>query len=397
MLSAWGEFLNDIGNGYNREFVKNGATFIDYGDLYRKFGMRGAQKRIAEILEEGDLKVLVYHSSASDFHFDPPFFQSLGGKVFRVMTCGDSDYYFDIRDIYYAQAMDLVLVYDWANRYRFMHYGVPAISFYSSYDGKKYHRTDGMEKDIAVSFVGDTLNYAGRREYVDCISQSGISVETFGTGSKNGPVSLEEMVSIFNRTKINLNFTGILGKSMLRSMPDINSLIRQLKGRIAEVALSGGFVLSEYAPGIEEVFKPDSEIVIFRSKEELIEKITYYLAHDAEREAIANAAHKRALRDYAIGSAIPALVGRINELRKQGLRKPQGIYLDKRFIKYFTTFRAAMIAEFLRLGRWRFIMEELGVVLKNRRLDLYRAAALFVFGIPGLKRLYLKYKNTFKL
>ena len=37
-------FLNDLGFGYNREFIKNGATFIDYEKLYLELGNKNVQK-----------------------------------------------------------------------------------------------------------------------------------------------------------------------------------------------------------------------------------------------------------------------------------------------------------------------------------------------------------------
>ena len=95
------------------------------------------------------------------------------------------------------------------------------------------------------------------------------------------------MIDIFKSSKINLNFSKVwrLGKL-------------QIKGRIFQVCMAGGFLLTEYVPGIEKYFKIDKEIVCFHNTEEMIDKITYYLEYDEERRAIAQAGWERATGEY---------------------------------------------------------------------------------------------------
>ena len=49
---------------------------------------------------------------------------------------------------------------------------------------------------------------------------------------------------------------------------------------------------------VAELFEEDREIVMFRSPEELLEKVDYYLAHDRERRQIAEAGLKKVMRCY---------------------------------------------------------------------------------------------------
>ena len=395
ILSTWGDSsANDIGNGYIREFIKNGAVYIDYEDLYLKFGHKRIQDVISSIIDENDIRVLIYQSGPSDFHFSVEFFRTLREKVFTVMMVGDSNHYFDMRDIYYAQAMDLVADYDCLSRYRFQQYGIESVSFYSSYDKNKYFKIHNINRNIDVSFVGLLSAKKERKKSIEYIIGNNINVEVFGAGSKNGQVSLEKMVEIFNRTKINLNFTDVSVKNALRREPNINSRVRRLKGRIAEICLCGGFVLSEYAPGIEEVFEVDREIVVFRSREEMVEKIKYYLEHENKRETIADNGYMRALRDYEIGKAIPEFINRIEAFRKYKTHKPTQIYLDEDFVKYYTTFRIRMMVKFARLGKWRFFLQELGIILKSRRLDFNRTAKFLLDTFPEFKKLL---KRIFQL
>ena len=57
----------------------------------------------------------------------------------------------------------------------------------------------------------------------------------------------------------------------------------------------GAFYLTFPTRGIEEMFEPDKEIVTFLTADEMVEKIRYYLEHDAERTAIAAAGRKKVL------------------------------------------------------------------------------------------------------
>jgi len=388
ILSTWSDSSpNDIGNGYIREFIKNGVTFIDHEESYLKYGNKKAREFISNTIDENSIKVLVYQPGPSDFHFSLDFFQSLREKVFTVMMIGDPAYYFYTKDIYYAQAMDLVVVYDYSSRYKFEQYGIEAISFYSSYDKSKYFKMDNIKKDIDLSFVGHMLIEKGRTKNIEHIIRNGFDVQVFGIGSKNGQISLEEMVKIFNRTKINLNFTGIGQWNALRKEPNINLRTKQIKGRMTEINMCGGFVLSEYVPGIEEVFELDEEIVVFHSKGEMIEKIKYYLEHDGQREAIANNGYIRALKDYEISTAIPRLINKIEEYRKLKIHKPAQLYLDKDFIKYYTTFRVLMMVRFAKSRNWGGFFEELHIILKNKKLDMRRTLKYLLDLFPGFKEL----------
>ncbi|MFQ5736838.1 MAG: glycosyltransferase [Thermodesulfobacteriota bacterium] len=384
-------FLNDLGNGYIREFEKNGATFIDYEEAYLEYGNRGVEEHVLKTARDKGAQVLVYQSSPSDFHFSIEFFRELQKRLFTVMTLGDSDHYFDLRDVYYGQCMDLVVVYDCLSRYRFNQYGMDAISFYSSFDGQRYAKDEAAEKDIDVSFVGDVAHKLERMEYIDFAEGNGVPVDVFGTGSKGGQVSLERMVEIFNRTKVNLNFTRISLKNAIRKEPQINLRLRQIKGRIAEIALCGGFVLTEYVPGIEEVFEPGTEVVTFDSRKEFIERLKYYLAHDAQREEIARRGHERALRDYDVGRAIPGLVKRIDAARAAKVKRPaQEIYIDPHFVRNYATFRMVMISRLIRQGRWAHVPEELSTILRSRNISLKKASGIFLFNLfPFLKKMYV--------
>lgn len=134
-----------------------------------------------------------------------------------------------------------------------------------------------------VSFVGRKL--LDREQYINKLKKRNIPIHLFGRGWGRY-VPFEEMIDIFGASKINLNFSGT----------GYNNLA--LKSRIFEMCLAGGFLLTEYVPGIENYFEINKEIVCFHNADEMIDKITYYLNHEEERRAIAQAGWKRATSEH---------------------------------------------------------------------------------------------------
>lgn len=103
------------------------------------------------------------------------------------------------------------------------------------------------------------------------------------------PLSDEALVQMYSRSKINLGFS---------SVADTTTGIKQVRLRDFEVPMSGGFYIVEYMQELEEFFEIGKEIVCYRDKKDLAEKIKYYLVHDAEREQIRQAGMQRARRDH---------------------------------------------------------------------------------------------------
>ncbi|HEY2122108.1 MAG TPA: glycosyltransferase [Chthoniobacterales bacterium] len=100
----------------------------------------------------------------------------------------------------------------------------------------------------------------------------------------------EEMVRTFSRTKVNLGFAACWTTGTER--------ITQVRLRDFEVPMSGGFYITEYQDEITEFFKIDSEIVCYRDREELLDKIKFYARHRELREKIRQAGRRRCLNDH---------------------------------------------------------------------------------------------------
>ncbi|MDD5473273.1 MAG: glycosyltransferase [Candidatus Methanoperedens sp.] len=367
----------DTGNNLIQAFIDNNALYLDYKELYSKYGFVGAHNYISEYVSRNEINCLIYFSNPSEFYFGVDFFEKLREEIFLVMITGDAEHYYEVRDQYYAQAMDLVVVNDFISPFKLRQIGINSIAYFGYFDTIRYHKIENLQKNMEVSFIGQLTGKVGRLNYINYLLKNNINVKVLGNDSLERKVSLENKIEIFNRTKINLNFSGIAEETILTRKYRIHTRAKQIKGRIFEIASCGGFVLSEYAPGLERLFEIGNEIDVFYDKEELLEKVKYYLEHDGEREEIARRGCERATKDYDVKQAVPKLISAIDELRKNKIYKPSEIYLDDEFVRNYTTYRILLTLRFVKAGKLKFALEELKIILKYRKLDWYQIRIFF--------------------
>lgn len=149
------------------------------------------------------------------------------------------------------------------------------------------HRHYDLKKTIPLSFVGQC--YGNRPAIIARLREAGIPVEAYGAGWPNGPLSTEEMVRLYSKSRINLGFGGVIGFS--------DSYC--LKGRDFEIPMSGGLYLTEHHPELARVYEIGKEIVTYGDFEDLVEKIRYLLDHPEAAERIRQQGFARARRDHS--------------------------------------------------------------------------------------------------
>ncbi len=181
-----------------------------------------------------------------------------------------------------------------------------------------YSRKD-IPKVYDVTFVGQY--HPNREWYIDCLKKAGIDVRVWGLGWSSGMINLEDMIDVFNQSRINLNLSNCVSwdirylatpfrpiKSTLRAWrqgiyavgrSDMKT-VEQVKGRHFEINACGGFQLSYYVEGLERMYSIGEEIALFVSPEDMIEKVYYYLKHENEREAIARRGYLRTQSDHTM-------------------------------------------------------------------------------------------------
>ena len=169
--------------------------------------------------------------------------------------------------------------------------------------------------EFDVAFAGQC--YADRPETVLWLREQGLDVRVWGAlwesyvapRSRNplrrwfsksrllparvvgGVLSDGALVELYSRARINLGFAAVGDTHTAQR-------VTQVRLRDFEVPMSGAFYLTEHSDELADFFVPGVEIETWRTREELLEKCRYYLAHEDERRRIAAAGRARALRDH---------------------------------------------------------------------------------------------------
>jgi spore maturation protein CgeB len=105
------------------------------------------------------------------------------------------------------------------------------------------------------------------------------------------PLSDREMISVYNKSKINLGFLEVFTQ-----ISEFSETTKQhLHLREFEVPMCGGLFLTNYMQELEEFYELEKEIITFRSEYELADKIRFYLNNEKAAAGIRKAAYLRAM------------------------------------------------------------------------------------------------------
>jgi glycosyltransferase involved in cell wall biosynthesis len=288
-------------------------------DFMRRYGIHALFNKIKKEIIENNISLLLIEISSPIYD---PFFifdlkQEYGLTV--VLLALDDEFKFDWISSTYATIADLVLTTDYVSVNRYRQAGVNAHFFmlpvYIPHEMPEQSRN---ALKYSVSFVGIVdKNKLSRLEFARFLAKNGIAVSYFGCSGTNDPsyLSLDEMYSIFRNSAINLNFTGIT--TYLDKYDNVlYTRIRGMKLRPLEILAAGGFCISEYSISLAKLLEDGVDIVFFRSKAELIEKIMYFVSHQDEAKRIANNGAKKIKEQYSN----EALAKRLEELVQESLK-----------------------------------------------------------------------------
>jgi len=188
----------------------------------------------------------------------------------------------------------------------------------------KYYKPCDVPKEYEVIFIGQC--YGDRPDHIRYLLDQGIDIKCFGPnwdkvmatpmkklknlfykiiGKKKKvkpllPSSIigkvlpfDEMIKTYSKAKIAINF-GTCGETHLTGQR-----VTQIRLRDFEAPMCGVFYLTEDNAELKNFYKSDKELIFYNDKEDLSDKIKYYLANDNEREKIAKAGRDRAIKEHS--------------------------------------------------------------------------------------------------
>jgi len=380
---------------------KHNIIPIDHKKLYKLHGPDKIISLTKELLHENKVDIVIF-GLESDFVFPIEYFSELRDHYYLVLHVGDDEHFFDKSSRYYSQAFDLVMTQTRLTMRRYELYGVDSILLPPAFDVGSVKNLR-YEKTYDVSFVGVVTNKVGREEYLDFLVDNDIDIKIFGSGTSGGIISRDEMYRGIGSSKISLNFTGVATNSSLDRDITINRRIKQPKARAHEIALLNTFVLAEYVPGIEEFFEIGEEIDIFHNKNELLEKIKYYLEHGLKREQMANKGFDRALRDcdevVVWENLLEEIGGKMDKKNAVTIEREAIIYKDPIFKRAFSSFHLSKMFEFFLRGMPGATLQEFAIYIKYPFFDggvfIYYVKS-FLGKISWLRNLVRKIKSFFE-
>ena len=180
------------------------------------------------------------------------------------------------------------------------------------------YRKSGIPLAHDVSFVGAWHPY--RQWLVERLRKEGFVVKTAGYRWPEGIVSHEEMVAIFNESRINLNISNSASwdaRYLLSSPRGLVNRIRspktveQLKARHFEINGCGAFQLSYYVEGLETQFAIGREIAVYLDPDDLLRKVRLYLEAPSLRDEIAQAGYVRTMGEHTFAKRFQHVFARM--------------------------------------------------------------------------------------
>jgi hypothetical protein len=139
---------------------------------------------------------------------------------------------------------------------------------------EKLTENDKKRYSCDVMFAGNIGKRTGRQPLFDLISkQRDLKFKLYGQKTKN-------FITDSAHNKACQCSKVVLGHNSWPSV-SISMSVRDYK-----IMAAGGFLLTEYCPDIETWFKIGHECDVYKTKEECLEKIRYYIKHDRLRKKI---------------------------------------------------------------------------------------------------------------
>lgn len=275
------------------------VTLFDYMTEIEQLGRAGMNRKLLEVVESAEPDLAMF--SLYTDQFDPATVQQVGKHTHTLCFFHDDTWRVEFSQ-FWARHFDFFTTPDVYGVGKYQALGLSnAIHFPFGCNEKLYRKT-GANPQYDVSFVGAWHPY--REWLINLLRKDGLNVKVAGYRWPAGIVSHEEMVAIFNESRINLNLSNSASwdaRYLLSSPRGLLNRIRsqktveQLKARHFEINGCGAFQLSYYVEGLERLYEIGGEVAVYLDPDDLRQKVRMYLADETLRKEIAEAGYARTL------------------------------------------------------------------------------------------------------
>jgi len=235
------------------------------------------------------------------------------GRCPTVNWFADDHWRFDDFSRHMAPAFDLAVTTDEDSLPKYAAERIEGVHLSQWACNRYAYRKTASGVEHAVTFVGQP--HGSRKSTIERLRSAGHDVESWGMGWPAGRLDHEGMVRVFGSSRVNLNLSNsslppqtprvLLGRLLGRGPKGPRPA--QIKGRNFEVPGCGGFLLTERVPHLERYFELGGEVATYDNEDELVERVGYWLDHDAERAAIADAGYRRTMFEHTYDHRFQAI------------------------------------------------------------------------------------------
>ncbi|MDO8574415.1 MAG: glycosyltransferase [bacterium] len=312
-------FYNSLLNlGGNFEII-----YFPFDQVMTEKGKNKMNEKLIKVAEAEKPNLCFFYLVADEIKKET--IRTLTSKFTTLNWFGDDEWRFETFSKFYAPCLTWIVTTAPAAKSKYLEIGCPNVLVSNSAANTSIFKPIGKIKDINVSFIG---SYNKKRDaIIRTVKAAGINILVKGNGWPDGRVGQNEMIDFISRSKISLNLNPSSQRMTLRTAarlflkrvsfdeslksirPDFwnffknlnewqGKKIPQLKARVFEVPACRTLLITQNHEGLEKFYNLDKEIVTYKTTEDLVEKIKYYLHHSEKREAIALAGYKRTIQDH---------------------------------------------------------------------------------------------------
>lgn len=320
-------FSNEHNHFYNTLVSMEGGRheiiYFPYDEIMREVGREKMNRNLLKRVEEEKPDLCFFYLFTDEIKKKTIKQITEAGETATLNWFPDDHWRFRNFSKFWAPLFDWIVTTDSEAPKKYNKIGCKNVIRSQWASNPEIFKKTGMGLKYDVSFVGQT--HSDREAVVAELKNAGIKVECWGSGWPNGRAALDDMVRIFDESRINLNFSKSSGKLKIKTVAKIflnrraddsyhlispflwlaNTLSLlvdkkrdQIKARPFEITGSGGLCMTGFADDMENYMVDGEEAVSFENTDELIEKIKYYLGHEEERLAIAEAGYRRTTDEH---------------------------------------------------------------------------------------------------